>query len=177
MASESFLDCRVIEAESAAHFPSRYADARRLALDLGKLEMSANDKDLTILVVDHNSIFLSGIVSLIRSQASLQLVGTATNAAEALEQFLSKSPRIALVDLDLPYSSALQVVRKMKKISAKVTIIGMATYEFDKKGHLALATGAEAVISKERIGEELMNTVRRICAVTEGASDKKEESH
>lgn len=135
--------------------------------------MSAVNKRITVLVVDHNPILLGGIVSLIKNEDDLRLVATAGNAADAMALFLSRSPRIVLMDLDLPDSSALPVIRKMKEYRAEVPIIGMATYEFDRTGSAALADGVRAVVSKERICQDLIPVIYQACglATTGGLSD------
>ena len=124
--------------------------------------MSLVSTAVTVLIVDHNPIFLNGIISLIQSQRDLKLVGTATDERLAMNLFLQHQPRIVLMDLDLPNSLALLAIREMKKIAAQVTIIGMVTYEFDPIGELAIASGARAIVSKERIGKELIHAVRRV---------------
>jgi DNA-binding NarL/FixJ family response regulator len=116
----------------------------------------------TVLLVDHNPILLRGIISLIGNEDCFELVGTATNDAEAITLFLSRSPSIVLMDLDLPGSSALQAIRTMKSIGGNVPIIGTATCELDQIGGLALDHGVHAVISKERISEDLVPAMRQV---------------
>ena len=125
--------------------------------------MPSFSKRITVLVVDHNPILLGGIKSLIENESGLCLAGAAENVTEAWELFLSKRPRVVLIDLDLPDSSALQVIRSVRGIQANVPIIGMATYEFDRIGPKALAGGAQAVIYKERLGEDLIRAIRQVC--------------
>jgi hypothetical protein len=50
----------------------------------------------------------------------------------------------------------------MKNIHVNVPIIGMATYELDRIGGIALDNGAQAVISKERISEDLMPAMHKV---------------
>jgi len=116
----------------------------------------------TVLVVDHNPILLRGIMSLIENEDCFEFVGTATNDADAITLFLSRSPSIVLMDLDLPRSSALQAIRTMKSIGGKVPIIGTATCELDQIGGIALDNGVHAVIPKERISEDLIPAMRQV---------------
>ena len=124
--------------------------------------MTSGGKRITVLVVDHNPILLKGIISLIQNEPAFELVGTATCDVDAMTLFLSLSPSIVLMDLDLPDSSALQAIRSIKRIHVNVPIIGMATYELDRMGSIALDNGAQAVISKERISEDLIPAIREV---------------
>ena len=121
--------------------------------------MASNSERATVLAVDHNPILLGGIVALIASESSLQLIGTADGAEVAIEMFLGLSPSVVLMDLDQPDLSAHHAIRAMRRARKDVTIIGLATYEFDQAGPDALASGASAVIFKERIGEDLLPAI------------------
>ena len=124
--------------------------------------MTSGGKHITVLVVDHKPILLKGIISLVQNEPAFELVGTATCNVDAVTLFLSRSPSIVLMDLDLPDSSAVQAIRNMKCIQVNVPIIGMATYELDRIGGIALDNGAQAVISKERISEDLIPAIRQV---------------
>jgi DNA-binding NarL/FixJ family response regulator len=124
--------------------------------------MTSRGKHIKLLVVDHNPILLRGIISLIGDEDCFELVGTATNDADAITLFLSRSPSIVLMDLDLPGSSALEAIRTMKSIGRSVPIIGTATCELDQIGGIALDNGVRAVVSKERISEDLIPAMRQV---------------
>jgi DNA-binding NarL/FixJ family response regulator len=124
--------------------------------------MTSGGRRITVLVVDHNPILLKGIISLIQNEPAFEIVGTATCDVDAMTLFLSLSPSIVLMDLDLPDSSALQAIWNMKGIRTNVPIIGMATYELDRISRIALDNGARSVISKERISEDLIPALRQV---------------
>lgn len=121
--------------------------------------MTSGGKPITLLVVDHNPILLRGILSLIGDEGCFELVGTATNDADALALFFCRHPSIVLMDLDLPCSSALQAIRAMKTFEQNVSIIGTATCELDQIGDIAMDSGVHVVISKERISDELIPAI------------------
>jgi DNA-binding NarL/FixJ family response regulator len=124
--------------------------------------MTSGGKRIAVLVVDHNPILLKGIISLIQNEPAFELAGTATCDVDAMKLFLSLPPSIVLIDLDLPDSSALQAIRNMRRIHVNVPIIGLATYQLDRIGSIALDNGAQAVISKERISEDLIPAIRQV---------------
>lgn len=121
--------------------------------------MAATCERATVLAVDHNPILLGGMVTLIASESSLQLIGTADGAGAAMELFSRQCPRVVLMDLDLPDLSAFRAIRAMRSARPDLTIIGLATYEFDQAGPDALTSGASTVIFKDRIGEDLLPAI------------------
>jgi DNA-binding NarL/FixJ family response regulator len=121
--------------------------------------MASNCERATVLAVDHNPILLGGIVTLIATEPGLQLIGTADGAEAAIEAFSNQPPQVVLMDLDLPDQSAFRAIRAMRSARREITIIGMATYEFDQAAPDALTSGASTVIFKDRIGEELLSAI------------------
>jgi DNA-binding NarL/FixJ family response regulator len=139
--------------------------------------MTSGGKRITVLVVDHNPILLKGIISLIQNEPAFEPVGTATCDVDAVTLFRSLSPNIVLMDLELPDSSALHAIRNMRSIHVNVPIIGMATYGLDPIGGIALDNGAQAVITKERISEDLIPAMYKVLKfpVARGAVDNSGE--
>jgi DNA-binding NarL/FixJ family response regulator len=121
--------------------------------------MATKHELATVLAVDHNPIFLGGIVAVIAGESSLQLIGTADSAQAATEMFSSHSPHVVLMDVDLPGLSAFPAIRAMRRVKRDVVIIGLVTYEFDKAGPDALTSGASTVIFKERVGQDLLPAI------------------
>jgi DNA-binding NarL/FixJ family response regulator len=117
---------------------------------------------VAVLVVNHNAMLLEGIAVLIRSQPDMTLIGSAKCAYSALEAYLETRPDITVIDLELPDSSAIQAIRRIRSADANAKLIGVTTYELDKSGPEALTAGALAIIAKDRIGETLVDLIRKV---------------
>jgi DNA-binding NarL/FixJ family response regulator len=112
------------------------------------------------LAVDHNPILLKGIAVLIGEQPDMQLVGTASNVTEALALHQEMLPEVAVIDLELPDSSACIAIRRILAADAGARLIGLTTWEGDNKVSDALAAGACAVVTKDRLADDLPVTIR-----------------
>lgn len=123
--------------------------------------MSRGPTTMTVIAVDHNPILLEGIAVLIRSQPDMQLLGTASTAGEAVALHLKKSPDIAVIDLELPHSTAFAAIRHILAANPLAKPIGLTTYEFNRSGPEAMAAGVIAVITKDRIGVDLESLIRQ----------------
>lgn len=129
--------------------------------------MSRGSRTITVIAVDHNPILLEGIAVLIQSQPDMQLLGTASTACEGVALHLGKSPDIAVIDLELPDSTALTAIRHILEDTPLAKLIGLTTYEFDKSVPEAMAAGVIAVITKDRIGVDLESLIRQAVRLRE----------
>jgi DNA-binding NarL/FixJ family response regulator len=123
--------------------------------------MSHTLRQIRVIAIDHNSILLEGIAVLIRNQPDMQLKGTASEASEAVRLYLETSPDIIVIDLELRGATSFAAIRTILAAKPKAKIIGLTTYEGDNSGLEALAVGVIAVMSKDRLGEELVPLIRR----------------
>ncbi|MBX3207025.1 MAG: response regulator [Labilithrix sp.] len=95
-----------------------------------------SDASLTLLVVDDDATFRSRLVRAFEARAFE--VRSAADAATAIELARAESPELAVVDLRMPGSSGLEVVRELKAIDPTTNIVVLT-------GYGSIATALEAV--------------------------------
>ena len=120
----------------------------------------SSQKQILVLVVDHNPILLEGIALQIRAEADMKVVATASSAEAGIDLHVRTRPDCTLIDLDLPQSAGLDVIRRIRAGDPAARIIGLAMYELDRTGLEALAAGATAILAKDQIAEALVNLIR-----------------
>jgi NarL family two-component system response regulator LiaR len=124
--------------------------------------MSVGLEPIRVLVTEGNPILLQGIVSLIREQKDMELVGTATSVDDAAILFQAIRPSVAIVDLDPSHSDALRLVRDLFRIDANACVIVLTGYELDPAGLEAIASGAAAIVAKHQADSSLPATIREV---------------
>jgi DNA-binding NarL/FixJ family response regulator len=65
----------------------------------------AEAKSIRILSVEDHPVFRQGLATIIATENDMLLVGQASNAVEALDQFRRCRPDVTLMDLRLPGSN------------------------------------------------------------------------
>ncbi len=80
--------------------------------------------DIKILVADDHPLFLRGIVDFLH-QIQYRDVLTARDGLTALQQIIDQQPDIAILDIEMPYLTGLEVARKSgeKGIKTKFVLI------------------------------------------------------
>jgi two-component system, cell cycle response regulator DivK len=101
-----------------------------------------------ILIVDDNPQNLK-LTRVLLSGAGYQ-VRTAINAEEALEVLRTFSPRLILMDIQLPGMDGLELTRRLKADPARQDIVIIALTAYAMKGDeaKALAAGCDGYIAK-----------------------------
>lgn len=117
-------------------------------------------KRILVLAVDHNPILLEGIAVLIGGQPDMDLAGTARNGADAFALHLRILPDVTVIDLELPDDSACLDIRRILAVHPEARLIGLTTWDTDRKVSEALAAGACAVVAKDRLAEDLPGMIR-----------------
>ena len=80
--------------------------------------MSADPRQIRILVADDHPLLRQGIAGLVADQSDMILVAEALNGREAILQFRAHRPDITLMDLQMPEMNGLDaIVAHSRRIS------------------------------------------------------------
>jgi DNA-binding NarL/FixJ family response regulator len=65
------------------------------------------------------------------------------------------------MDLDLPSRAGIAAIREIRQIDPNACVLGLLTYEWDQSRAEALRAGAYSCLTKDRLNDDLVSTVRR----------------
>ena len=87
----------------------------------------AREKRIRLLLVDDHPIVLDGIKSHLRAQPEFEIVGEASNGADALQKCRSLLPDVVLMDITMPQMNGLEATSQMRKLAhhSKILILTM----------------------------------------------------
>lgn len=107
-------------------------------------------KTTTLLIED--SGFMRIILSdLLKSDPSLELLGTASNGTKGLEKIQQLQPDVIITDMVMPESDGLAVVKKVMQSNPKPVILLSSLEKEDPKVFEALSAGAFDFLNKEEV--------------------------
>jgi two-component system nitrate/nitrite response regulator NarL len=90
-----------------------------------------------------------GLLRAVGEQPALELVGSAGNGREALEQIRRVQPDVALLDVKMPELDGIAVVRAVTRDALPTRIVFLSAYVDSAVAYRALAEGAAGFLSKE----------------------------
>jgi DNA-binding NarL/FixJ family response regulator len=117
---------------------------------------------IKVLVVDDHPLLRLGVVSMIKQQRDMTVVGQAGSVAEAIVQYNKTRPEVVLMDLRLPDGSGVDAIKKIKAADNAVRICVLTTYEGDEDIHRALEAGAQSYLIKGMQHDVLIRAIRKV---------------
>ena len=117
---------------------------------------------IKLVIADDHHIFRKGILSIVSEDTGIEVTGEASNGDDALRLITEINPDIAILDIDMPGLSGLDVARKVKtqKLATKIVIL---TIHKDKEYFdEALELDIKAYVLKESIANDLLDCIKRV---------------
>ena len=115
---------------------------------------------IRVLAADDHPVVRAGITAMLAYELDIDVVGTASNGAEAVALFESMRPDVVLMDLQMPKLDGVSAIRAIRTIDPDARVIALTTYEGDADIHRALSAGACAYLIKDAMIEQLIAAIR-----------------
>jgi len=116
----------------------------------------------TVLIVDDHPLFRQGLRRLIEEGGAFKVVAEATSGHEAIREADIHRPSIALIDIQLPGVTGLNVARILKKQHPSMHIIILSMHVDDERLFEAVRAGASAFLTKDIEAQELISSLDRV---------------
>jgi len=116
---------------------------------------------MNILLVDDHAVVRAGVRRLLATEASVS-IREAKSSDEALDACRRERPDLVILDLKLPGSSGLELLRRLVQLDKSVRILVLSMHSEPVYAARALQAGARGYISKSAAAEELVEAVRQV---------------
>lgn len=117
---------------------------------------------LRITIADDHPIFRAGLRQVILAEKDLELVAEEADGAAALEAVRRLHPDIAVLDIDMPTMSGIQVVRALRAEDALPPAIFLTMYDDEELFDEALDLGVMGYVLKESAVKEIVEAIRTV---------------
>jgi len=119
---------------------------------------------ISILIVDDHPFFRQGLREVLNAEPDLVVVGEASDGEEALRVARELSPRIVLMDVNIPSMNGLQVARRLRHEVPLARAVILTGYDDDEQVFHAMRAGAHAYFPKDVMPQKLVEAVREVNA-------------
>jgi two-component system, NarL family, nitrate/nitrite response regulator NarL len=113
---------------------------------------------LRSLIVDDSETFLASARRLLESQG-VEIVGTATSGAEALDLAGALSPDLALVDVELCEEDGFALAGALRSRSPATRVVLISTYGSDEMQDLISSSSAIGFLPKSRLSGDAVRAL------------------
>ena len=117
---------------------------------------------IKILLVDDHHIVRKGLALLLNSQDDFEVIGEATNGAEAVQQVKELSPDIVLMDLVMPVLNGIEATRQIIACNPKQKILILTSFSDQNYAIPVLEAGASGYLLKESNPDDVIRGIYKL---------------
>lgn len=117
-----------------------------------------------ILIADDHPVYRSGLRTLLQENGSVSVVGEARTGDEALAMTRQLRPRVALMDINLPDMSGIDVTRTMVEGEFGTTVIMVTMLDDRDSFFAAMRAGASGYLMKGGGSENVSQAIETVSA-------------
>lgn len=115
-----------------------------------------------VLIVDDHPVFRHGISALINAEPDLEVCGEAASSSSALEAMRRLEPDVALLDISLPGTNGIELVKLMKAERPKLPLLMLSMHDESLYALRALKAGALGYVMKAEALTHVLDALRKV---------------
>ena len=117
---------------------------------------------IRVLVADDQRVVRDGLVLLLGLLPQVEVVGTAANGEEAVDQATAQQPDVVLMDLRMPRCDGVEATRRLREQAPEIKVIVLTTYADDRSVIEALRAGARGYLTKDAGAAEIRQALQQV---------------
>lgn len=115
-----------------------------------------------VVMVEDDRAVRENLVTLIRTDERLRLLGAFASAEEALREIPRLDPDLVVMDINLPRMSGIECVARLRLQSPRLLVLMLTVYEDDDSIFRALKAGANGYLIKRDAAEKLLEALQEV---------------
>lgn len=120
---------------------------------------------INMIVADDEIVIIKGINKLLHwDTLGIKIVGEYSDGKKALEGILALSPHIALLDINMPRMSGMEILKEINERGLNTMVIFISGFQEFTYAREALIYGAKDYLLKPIIKEDLMKAIEKCIA-------------
>jgi two-component system response regulator DegU len=141
---------------------------------MSKSPQSIQDSRPTIrlLICEDQTLMREGLHTVLALEPGFQVVGTASDGAEAVQLAETLRPDIVLMDVQMPRQNGVQATAAITARNLPCRVIILTTFDYEDYVFEAIKAGAVGYLLKDTPAAELAETIRQVYAGESSISPK-----
>jgi len=119
---------------------------------------------IRVLVCDDHTLVRSGLRRLLQSEASLDVVGEAADAEQAVDGVAELQPDVLLLDVVMPGRSGIEALADLRAASPETRVLVLSMQDDPSYVRQAFAAGAHGYLLKEAADADLVQAIHDVAA-------------
>lgn len=123
-----------------------------------------NKNKIRVIIADDHPVFRSGLMKIIEADNEIEIIGEADNGEMALNKILELNPDIALLDIDMPKMTGIQVLKELKKRKINSKTIFLTVYSDESIFDEAMNIGILGYVLKDSAISDIIDCIKSVAA-------------
>ena len=119
---------------------------------------------IRVFLLDDHEIVRRGVRELLEADGDIEVVGEAATVAQALDRIPLVEPDVAILDVQLPDGSGVEVCREVRSARPELVCLMLTSFSDDEALFEAILAGAAGYVLKQVRGADIVDAVRRVAA-------------
>jgi DNA-binding NarL/FixJ family response regulator len=121
---------------------------------------------IRILIADDQALVRAGFKMILDAEDDLDVVGEASDGAQAVEQAKRLKPDVVLMDIRMPELDGIEATRKLLAEAGErpVRVLMLTTFDLNEYVYEALRAGASGFLLKDVPPEQLVAGIRAVAS-------------
>jgi len=122
------------------------------------------DAPIRIIVADDHPVVRGGLVALLRTIPSLDVVGEAADGETAVRLTHEYRPDVVLMDVRMPGMDGVEATRQIREKTPESRVLILTMYDDDATVFTAMKAGAQGYLLKESEQDDIVRAVHAVVA-------------
>ena len=122
---------------------------------------------IRVALVDDQPLVRAGLRMILSDEEGIEIVGEASDGAEAIRLCAAQRPDVVLMDVRMPGTDGITATREVVRLPEPPRVLVLTTFDLDEVVYDALHAGASGFLLKDAPEERLVTAIR---VVAEGGS-------
>ena len=129
--------------------------------------MAETDQPIRVILADDHAVVRQGIRQFLETGSNIAVVAEASDGLEAVRLIREHQPDVAVLDIQMPGQSGIEVTRTLRAERFPVGILILTAFDDEPYIRAVLQAGANGYVLKTANAQEIVDAVQ---AVNEGKS-------
>ncbi|MCR8642815.1 response regulator transcription factor [Paenibacillus sp. N1-5-1-14] len=117
---------------------------------------------IRVILGEDQRLLREALATLLSLEDDIEVVGQAENGEQALELIMKEEPDIAILDIEMPLKTGLDVAEAVHKLDLPCKILMLTTFARPGYFQRAMACGIRGYLLKDSSSDQLADTIRQI---------------
>jgi DNA-binding NarL/FixJ family response regulator len=124
--------------------------------------MNEESHEIKVVLADDHAVVRSGIRQFLESAVDIVVIAEAEDGVKARELIQSKKPDVAVLDIQMPKATGIEVTRWVRANQKEVGVLILTAYDDYPYVSAVLQAGANGFILKTASPEDIVQAVRDV---------------